>query len=83
MKVLDADSWLKENKEKYPNGCNINRVMDSYAEYFHEETSKYECLMGKWKSEWYSKYKYPAPNPGSLNSFLSSAVIDFHLNSFP
>ena len=57
MKVLDADSWLKENKDKYPNGCNVNKVMDSYAEYYHEETSKYEYLMGKWKSEWYSKYR--------------------------
>ena len=57
MKVLNADSWLKENEGKYPNGCNVNRVMDSYAVYFHKETLKYEHLMGQWKSEWHSKYR--------------------------
>ena len=53
MKVLDANSWLKENKDKYPNGCNVNKVMDSYAEYYHKSTLKYDKLMGQWRTEWY------------------------------
>lgn len=57
MKVLNSNSWLRENKDKYPNGCNIDKVMDAYAEYYHKETSKYESLMGQWKSEWYTKYR--------------------------
>ena len=37
MKVLSANQWLEENKDVFPNGCNLNKVMDAYAKYYHEE----------------------------------------------
>ena len=57
MKVLTACEWLRENKENFPNGEIVSRVMEAYAIYYHEETSKYDHLMEKWKSEWYTKYR--------------------------
>lgn len=56
MKVLDAHAWNLENKEKYPNGSSVNKVMTAYAEYYHDATIKYEYLMDKWSTEW-KKYK--------------------------
>ena len=46
MKVLSAIKWLEENKDVFPNGCNLNKVMDAYAEYYHKST-------GQWRNEWY------------------------------
>ena len=40
MKILNSNSWLRENKDKYPNGCNIDKVMDAYAKYYHEAMIK-------------------------------------------
>ena len=57
MKVLSANQWLEENKDMFPNGCNLNKIMDAYAEYYHKSTLKYDKLMGKWRTEWYAKYR--------------------------
>ena len=57
MKVLDAYSWMEQNKDKYPNGSVVSEIMEAYAKYYHEETSKYDDLMDRWKSEWYNKYR--------------------------
>ena len=40
MKVLDACSWSEKNRTKYPNGSNVNRVMEAYAKYYHEAMIK-------------------------------------------
>ena len=40
MKVLDAQSWNDKNITKYPNGSNVNKVMEAYAKYYHEEMIK-------------------------------------------
>ena len=53
MKVLSANQWLEENKDMFPNGCNLNKLMDAYAEYYHKSTLKYDKLMGQWRTEWY------------------------------
>ena len=57
MKVLTAYDWLEKYKKNYPNGTEVSKMMDDYALYYHEETKKYEHLMGMWKSEWYNKYR--------------------------
>ena len=57
MKVLSANQWLEENKDMFPKGCCLNKVMDAYAEYYHKSTLKYDKLMGKWRNEWYAKYR--------------------------
>ena len=40
MGVLDAHSWNLKMRKKYPNGSNVNKVMDAYAKYYHEEMIK-------------------------------------------
>ena len=57
MKVLSANQWLEENKDMFPNGCNLNKIMEAYAEYYHESTLKRDKLMGQWRTEWYAKYR--------------------------
>tara|TARA_R110000803_G_scaffold24352_1_gene58835 strand:- start:1081 stop:1263 length:183 start_codon:yes stop_codon:yes gene_type:complete len=36
MKVLDAYDWGEENKDRFPNGSNVNQIMTAYAKYYHE-----------------------------------------------
>tara|TARA_R110000824_G_scaffold43473_2_gene127165 strand:+ start:402 stop:674 length:273 start_codon:yes stop_codon:yes gene_type:complete len=56
MKVLSAIKWLEENKDLFPNGCSLNKVMEAYAEYYHKSTLKNVELMGQCGSEWDDKY---------------------------
>ena len=57
MKVLSPIDWLEQNKDKYPNGSIVSEMMQDYAEYYHEETSQYNTLIEKRRSEWHSSHE--------------------------
>ena len=35
MRVLDAHTWMQQNKKKFPNGSIISEIMTAYAKYYH------------------------------------------------
>ena len=59
MEILSAHSWNEKMGKKYPNGYSINKIMDSYAKYYHEAMIDNYFLRGgeiiKKKKRWWKK----------------------------
>ena len=43
-KILDAHSWLENNKERFPNASILSEVMEAYAKYYYIHKKKEKCM---------------------------------------
>ena len=46
-KILSPVDWIEKNKEKYPNGTIVSKIMEGYAKYYHCEKQEENKQMQK------------------------------------